>query len=193
MITLQEIRTSLNGAVLLAKRRPGALSYFNLSADGFYRSFYALLLAAPVFALENAFDYRSFETDTALVPFILILCLALWVSWGSYLVVMGTVTRLMGLGDRFGAFVIVYNWVQLGLILVWLPVTVIATGILPPGFGSMLNLIFIVATYVYLWYILKVTLRTSGFIAAGFAFLEFLVVILVQSLFSGWLFTANGL
>lgn len=190
MISVPEIRSSLTGAVMLAKRAPDALSYFDLSTDGFYRSFYAMLLAAPLFALENTFDYKSFATDTALVPFILLLCLALWISWGSYLVVMGILARYMGFGDRFGSFVIVYNWAQLALILLWLPITVIATGILPPGVGGLLNLIFIAATYVYLWYILKVTLRTTGYLAAGFAFLEFLVVVLVQSLFSGWLFTA---
>tara|TARA_R110002072_G_scaffold221883_1_gene378924 strand:+ start:649 stop:1230 length:582 start_codon:yes stop_codon:yes gene_type:complete len=189
MITLQEIRSSLTGAFLLAKRAPDALSAFNLSTDGFYRSFYAMLLAAPVFAVENAFDYRTFDTATPFVPFILLLCLALWVSWGTYLFVMGLLTRFMGLGARYGTFAIVYNWVQFGLILIWLPVTVIAAGILPPGFGSLLNLIFIIATYAYLWYILKVTLNTTGLIAAGFAFLEFLVVVLVQSLFAGWLFT----
>src|SRR5690606_35968300 len=40
MISVPEIRSSLTGAVMLAKRAPDALSYFDLSTDGFYRSFY---------------------------------------------------------------------------------------------------------------------------------------------------------
>ncbi|MFC4272104.1 hypothetical protein GQF03_14905 [Sneathiella chungangensis] len=190
MITLKEISGYFFGAYLLARRDPRALGYFDISAEGFYRSFFAMLLAVPFFAIENAVDYKTLPTGTSIVPFLLLLCLALWSSWGAYLLVMAILAKYIGFPDRYSVFVIVYNWAQFAIILVWLPVSIIISGIFPVAFASAVNLIFIGATYVYLWYILKVTLKVTTTQAVGFAFLEFLVVVLVQAVFSGWLFTA---
>ena len=165
------------------------LQYFNISAEGFYRSFAAMLLAVPFFILENGIDYKHIATDTALVPFLSLLCLAFWTSWGAFLIFMGSFARLLGFSDKFSIFVIVYNWAQLALIALWLPLSVISGGLLPEGIASGINLLFIGASYVYLWQILRITLNLTGTLAAGFAFLEFLVAVLTQAFFSKWLFT----
>ena len=190
MISLREIVNSLYGAYLLARRDPNALSYFNISTEGFYRSFIAMLLAVPLFTLENSVDYKALSTGTAILPFLVLLCFALWVSWGTYLTIMAVFSRYMGVSDNYSVFVIVYNWVQFALILIWFPLSIIANGILPESMSAAINLVFIAASYVYLWYILRVTLKVTGMTATGFAFLEFLVVVLIQAIFSEWLFTA---
>ena len=102
---------------------------------------------------------------------------------------MGSFARLLGFSDKFSIFVIVYNWAQLALIALWLPLSVISGGLLPEGIASGINLLFIGASYVYLWQILRITLNLTGTLAAGFAFLEFLVAVLTQAFFSKWLFT----
>ena len=78
MVSLKEIVNSLYGAYLLARRDPDALSYFNISTEGFYHSFAAMILAVPLFIFESAIDYKALATETAIVPFLLLLCLALW-------------------------------------------------------------------------------------------------------------------
>ncbi|MZR29362.1 hypothetical protein [Sneathiella litorea] len=190
MLNFREIVNSLYGAYLFARRDPNALSHFNISMEGFYRSFLAMILAIPLFAIENSIDYRKISTDTAIVPFLLLLCLALLVSWGTYLLIMAVLARYMGFSNHYSVFVIVYNWMQFAIILLWLPISIIATGVLPESFSSTMTLFFIAATYIFLWYVLKVTLNLSGMTATGFAFLEFLIVILIQGIFSEWLFTA---
>ncbi len=191
MISIREIVNSLFGAYLLARRDPHALTYFNMSMEGFYRSFLAMILALPLFAIENSIDYRKIPTDTSIVPFLLFLCLALLVSWGSYLAIMAVLARYMGFSDRYSVFVVVYNWMQFGIILIWFPISIIATGMLPENIAATMTLLFIAATYALLWYVLKVTLNLTGLLAVGFAFLEFLIVVLVQAIFSEWLFTAS--
>ncbi|WP_339713809.1 hypothetical protein [uncultured Sneathiella sp.] len=192
MVSFREITSSLYGAYMLARRNPDALNHFNISTEGFYHSFAAMILAVPFFIFENAIDYKSLETETALIPFMLLLCVTLWVSWGAYLAVMAFFERFMGFSDQYSVFVIVYNWAQLALILVWFPLSIISNGILPVELASGINLVFIIATYVYLWYILRITLNVTGGMAVGFAFIEFLVVILIQASFSSWLFTATS-
>ena len=48
----QEIIRSLTGAWLLAKRDTSALNYFNLSIEGFWRSFSAMVLVLPILILS---------------------------------------------------------------------------------------------------------------------------------------------
>ncbi|MCC3303555.1 hypothetical protein [Sneathiella sp. HT1-7] len=189
MTSIREIVNSLFGVYLLARRDPHALAYFNMSMEGFYRSFLAMILALPLFAIENSIDYRKVPTDTSIVPFLLYLCLALLISWGSYLAIVAVLARYMGFSDRYSIFVVVYNWMQFGIILVWFPISIIATGIFPENIAATMTLLFIAATYALLWYMLKVTLNLTGMTAVGLAFLEFLIVILVQSIFLEWIFT----
>lgn len=191
MVNGKEITWSLYGTYKIARLDPDALQYFNISASGFYRSFAAIFLAIPFFLFENSIDYKKIETATSFVPFLIILGIALAASWLTYLFVAGLVTRLMGNLQKFTVFVIVYNWSQLALIVVWLPISIISTGFLGAELSSVISLIFIAATYVYLWRILKITLEISGSLAAGFAFLEFMIAILTQVLFSDLLFTAG--
>ena len=190
MVSIKEISWSLYGAYLIARRDKDALNYFNISEAGFYSSFAAMPLAIPFFAFENGLDYKTIATGTALVPFLILLCLALWVSWSAFLIFMGIFAKFLGFSNKFSVFVIVYNWAQLALIALWMPISVISSGLLPAGIASAINLLFIGASYVYLWQILRTTLNVSGTMAAGFSFLEFLIAVLTQSIFSGWLFTA---
>jgi len=189
MVSIKEITSSLYGAYRLARLDPDALQYFNISASGFYRSFAAVFLALPFFLIENAIDYKKFETATSFAPFLIVLGIALTVSWMCYLIAAGFLARLLDIFQHFTVFVIVYNWSQLGIIIIWLPLSVLSTGLLDGGLSSIISLLFIAATYVYLWRILRITLGISGLLAVGFAFLEFIIAILTQVLFSDFLFT----
>lgn len=192
MVSIKEITSSLYGAYRLARLDPDALQYFNISASGFYRSFAAVFLALPFFLIENAIDYKKFETATSFTPFLIVLGIALAVSWMCYLIAAGFFARLLDFFQHFTVFVIVYNWSQLGIIIIWLPLSVLSTGLLDVGLSSIISLLFIAATYVYLWRILRITLGVSGVLAVGFAFLEFMIAILTQVLFSDFLFTTGA-
>ncbi len=189
MVSLKEITWSLYGAYRLVRKDPDALQYFNISAGGFYTSFAAIILALPFFAVENAIDYQLIETETSIVPFLIVLCIALAVNWLAFLAVMAVFARFLDFSDKFSVFVIVYNWAQLAIIIVWMPLSVLSTGLAGGSLNSVFSLLFLGASYVYLWYIIRVALQVSGPIALGFAFLEFIIAILTQLSFSDFLFT----
>ncbi|PHQ69468.1 MAG: hypothetical protein COB93_07980 [Sneathiella sp.] len=189
MINPKEVFYSLLGAYHLAKRDPDALRYFNISTAGFFSSFAAMLIALPFFTLENAIDYASFQTETGLLPFLFILCIALIVNWAAYLLVVGVLAKYLDFADKFSVFAVVYNWSQLAIIILWCPLSILLTGLLGAENIGMFQLIFMMATYVYLWYILRVTLALSGSLALGFAFLEFLLTLITQFAFANLLFS----
>ena len=51
MIALREVVTSLYGAARLIQFKPDGLTYFDSSLDGFWRSFTAALLVAPLYGI----------------------------------------------------------------------------------------------------------------------------------------------
>ena len=58
-----EIARSLTGAWRLFLGRPDAMRFFDTSVDGFWRSFRAIILVAPLYALTALADRHDILTD----------------------------------------------------------------------------------------------------------------------------------
>ncbi|GLQ05443.1 hypothetical protein [Sneathiella chinensis] len=192
MAGLTEIIWSLFGCYRLALRDKDALSFFNLSEKGFWASFTAILLSVPVFALSNGIDLSLVDLKVDTGTYLLVISIALITSWCCYLAAMAIAARALDLSDRFVPFVIVYNWAQLALMLVWLPLSILLLGIMGPETMAVFRLLFIGLSYVYLWYILVVTLAVPGPTAAALAFLEFIIAIFVQMAFQNLIFAPSA-
>jgi len=188
MTNLKEISSSLYGVYHLAKRDQNALNYFNLSTAGFFSSFAAMLIAIPFFSIENAIDYAALPIEISLIPFLAIINIALLVNWAIYLLTIGILAKYLDFGPNFSVFAIVYNWSQLAIMILWFPISIILTGLLGVENTGLFQLLFMLATYVYLWYVLRVTLAVSGSLALGLTFLEFLLTLITQFTFADFLY-----
>lgn len=189
MVSLKEISWSLYGAYRLARNDPGALQYFNLSTAGFFTSFAAIILALPFYAIENAIEYQLIATETPIIRFLILLSFTFFINWIVFLLVMAVFAKILDFSDKFSIFVIVHNWAQLAIIVVWMPLSVLSSGLAGGSFYPILSLLFLGAIYVYLWHILRVTLQISGIAALGFAFLKFIISIFANESISDLLFT----
>ena len=180
MASLTEIIWSLFGCYRLAIRDRNALSYFNFSDPGFWASFSAMVLAIPILTIENMLEYNAIQTDVDMIPYLLVRGVTTLISWATYLAIIGLVDQYFTKTGRFGAFVIVYNWAQFALILLWLPFSILTMGLMGPEATSMFGLIFVGLSYVYLWYILVSTLEIPGPTAAMLAFAEFVIALSIH-------------
>ena len=63
MIGRDEIERSLTGAWRLFLNQPDAMQSFDTSVDGFWRSFQAIVLVAPLYALTALADRHGVSTD----------------------------------------------------------------------------------------------------------------------------------
>lgn len=181
MASLAEARRTLEGSIALARRDPDASSYFDLSADSFWRSFGAIVFIAPLYLVFVAAEARMLaESDApaaAAAPSGLGLftaeLLTLGIGWFAYPLAMYFVTRLFGLGNRFVAYVIVYNWSSILVTLVVAPPFLLyALGLVPLEGAILLNLVTFVAAIVYRWMIATEVLGAPGITAAGFVALD---------------------
>ncbi|MEP3247685.1 MAG: hypothetical protein ABJN40_07840 [Sneathiella sp.] len=180
MASLTEIIWSLFGCYRLAVRDKNALDFFNISASGFWISFSAILLALPVLALENTLEHNAIGTDVDMLPYLLVRVVGTVASWGIYLTFIALFDQFYSRTGRFGAFVIVYNWAQFALILIWFPISILTMGLMGPEATSLFALIFMGLSYVYLWYIIVTSMEVSGPVAAMLAFSEFIIALSVH-------------
>ncbi|MEH6403104.1 MAG: hypothetical protein V7750_07010 [Sneathiella sp.] len=182
MAKLIEIMWSLFGCYRLALKDKNALTYFNLSEKGFWGSFTAILIALPILGIQHGLEYKLTGTDVSLFGFVGLFLGATVIAWSLYLTIVGIVTKLLKVSQKFALFVIIYNWAQLALMLAWLPVFVLTFGLMGPEATQMVGLLFIGASYVFLWYVLVRTLEIPGPVAAALTFLEFVISIIAQQI-----------
>ncbi len=173
-----EFTGSIRGAWRLALRDPAGMALFNLTVVGFWRSFAAALLMLPIFALMVVMNH-----DPLLSP----APAQLWVvhgisyvlHWVMFPVVMIWVTRFLGLGAGYGAFIIAINWSQLiqtGLflpvsILLWLEVDQVA---------NLLGLLLFAWVAFYDWFIARTALQAPAGTAAGIVALNVILNLLME-------------
>jgi hypothetical protein len=116
VITASEISRSLTGAWWLFLGRPDAMRQFDTSSDGFWRSFQAIVLVAPVYALTATADWRALgaaapegaEIGTGVFWASKAIVLAL--DWAALPTVLALLGGFLGIKQRYGAFVVARNW-----------------------------------------------------------------------------------
>jgi hypothetical protein len=128
-----EIRAAIKGLGLLLRGDERALLCYDLSLDGFWRSFWlplALLVVYAVVMRPTADELAAFDGEHTV--FTLVQALKFLLGWMAYFALIAGISRIFGLGERFGIFVILYNWAQAITTAATLPILAGATwGVLP--------------------------------------------------------------
>lgn len=177
MPSLSEIAGALYGAYRLARLDAQGMRLFDLSIAGFWRSFFAAILMAPFFALlvylQGGEDYFA---DAAIVEFA-----GYFLGWAAFPLAMVAFAHAFDLGRNYIAFMVAYNWSQLVVMVVLLPVTAIVVLLPIPGALAGLALLAVMmAALAYLWFIARTALAISPPLAAAVVALEFALTYLIR-------------
>ena len=184
-----EIKSSLYGAYRIARLDAGGLAHFNISVEGFWRSFFAAIVVAPAYvllllvrntALQNQLgDSGPMPAEISFAPEFITYVIG-WITWP---LIMLLVARLLGRTENFVPYIIVYNWancIQVGLLL---PVAVLTRGsVFPPEIAGIIGVIVTGLVLFYLWFIARMVLGVKGWPAAGVVAIDILLGILTANL-----------
>lgn len=118
-----DIYTSITAAWRLMMGKPDGLRMLDLSADGFWNSFFAIVVSLPALAL--GWVARAQELSGS-VPFgrlstVLRLATVDMAAWILPVIVLGLVARVAGLANRFVPYVVATNWGSVIVIWIMLP------------------------------------------------------------------------
>ena len=121
----RELASSVYGAFRLATFHEDGMDAFNVSMRGFWRSFFAALLIAPVYLVFPANSTASRTETLDPVHDALVNVLAYVIGWVAFPLAMITVTRMLGREERYVGYIVAYNWSAVPQILLLLAAAVV--------------------------------------------------------------------
>ena len=104
-----EIVNSLYGSLRLAWGDKNGINYFNTSHLGFWRSFTAAIIVAPIFVLLLNVRYAVSNNDINFFRFVSIYAIAYVIGWVAFPIIINYVTNVLGHGAKFVRYIVIYN------------------------------------------------------------------------------------
>lgn len=155
----EEIRRSLTGAWELFLDRPDAMRHFDVSVDGFWRSFGAIVLIVPLYLITVIAERQVLVSDPIAAAtlsdpaFFLAKAFALCLDWVALPVILALAARPLGVERSYSAYIVARNW---GAVIAISPFALVAflfaLGVLGMDMTNYLSLaaLFIILRYNYL-------------------------------------------
>jgi hypothetical protein len=159
-----EVQLAVGGALRLALGDRRGLGFFDVSLEGFWRSFRAAAICYPMYLFLLGTRVTAAQWAAAGWPTVIFVeTVAYVIAWVAFPLLMLHIAHWLGRDQRFLAFMVAYNWSQV-------PQTVLLTiigldaaiGLLPPQIVQFVEAIATIAVLVYEWYIARVALAVSG-------------------------------
>jgi hypothetical protein len=158
-----EITNALYGAYRLALRDAGGMKFFDTSINGFWRSFFAALLIAPLYSALLSMRYRAGPADASLLRFITVEASAYVIAWVAFPLAMISLCRALKRDDRYLGFIVAYNWAEVLQNGVYLPISILTlAGVIPVPAGNMISLAVLIAILFYIWFIARTALNITA-------------------------------
>jgi hypothetical protein len=177
-----EVRLALVGALRLARGDRGGLSCFDRSADGFWRSFRAAVIAYPLYLvlLSMRITVAEWERSGGLL-IVVVETIAYVIAWAAFPLIMLTVARWLGRTHRFFDFMVSYNWSQVPQSALFVLVGLgTESGVLAAGPAQAIEVASAIAVLLYEWFIARVGLDTTASAAALVVFIDLFLGVLIS-------------
>jgi hypothetical protein len=169
----EEVLRSIFGAYRLACLDRAGMGFFNLSVDGFWRSFFAAVIVSPGYALLVTQELLARPEEISASWAFVVETLAYGVGWAAFPVVAIGLTHLLGLSRNYPAMIIAANWaavIQIGVFL-----AAVGLGLLLPGLGGFTVTVATGAILFYQWFVIRTALDTTGGVAVALVLVDLLV------------------
>ncbi len=188
MAPLSEIIRSLYGALHLARGDTSGMAFFNATEQGFWRSFTAAILIAPLFALLLTIRYHVNEAGVSLLRFTAIETIAYVVSWVAFPLLLFHLTDILGIGHRFIRYIVAYNWASVLQNLLYLPFALLVEAHLVQGAGStFFGILLLGLVLLYTWFVTRTALEVTNLLAAGLVMIDLVLSIFINTITQGML------
>ena len=173
MIIGQYVTNALYGAYRLARADTNGLSYFDNSTAGFWRSFFAAVLIAPLFLILLIIRFSVDDIGANVVRFYTVEAIAYVIGWVLFPLVVFYLVETLGKQERYVGFIIAYNWAAVLQNGFYLPFAILfQLGLIPGEAAGLLNLLLLGIVLAYTWFVAKSALDISGAVAGGIIILD---------------------
>jgi hypothetical protein len=153
--------------------------YFDKSIQGTWRSFFAMMLVAPIVALGMPEDLNQIYPNTSEFEYLAVQYLLYVINWFASPIAMLELGRWLKRGEEMPAYITVYNWFQLINLPFSLAILIsVAAG--GAALGGLLFLVSLAVYFIYLFYISRSFLRLENHTAALFVITDLTIFLILQ-------------
>jgi hypothetical protein len=163
-MAMPDIVRPLQGAWRLASLNPQGAEAFDVSASGFWRSFWAAAVAAPIFALLTMLERRMteaavggmYQMDITFGSYYLHAAVTYVLIWPVFAFVAWYALKALRAERGFSAAVVAMNWTRVIAMAMRLPVTALgAVGALSPVFLMFALMATVGLVIYYQWFAVR--------------------------------------
>ena len=180
---------NLAGAWLVMRGRAEGLNRLDLSLEGFWRSFAAILLIVP-FALVGLISQRTLAPEEGEPAVVLterglgLEAVALLGDWLTFPLIFALMAGPLGLAARYVPFIVARNWAS---VIITAIVSIVhaghIVGLVPSELASLLLFLAIALALRFSYVIARTTLAVPLTVALPIVLLDLLISLTVWSLF----------
>lgn len=187
MLSADEIQSSLHGAWRMMLGKTDGLRLLDLSADGFWNSFVAIVVAAPALIVGWVGIANTGETAASRFELLLKLAFVDIGTWVLPLLALAAVAPRAGLGARFVHYVVASNWAA--AIIAWLMLPGALIRLIFPAAdqaSGLVSLLLFLVSLVFSWRMTNVAIGKGAAMAtavfAGMFAVSLIVLFALQKL-----------
>ena len=180
MLTRQEFQAAMAGVRGVLRLDVRALSYFENSAHGFWQSFWAAAILAPLVAIGVVRSMMETPPESP-VRFMAVQVITYALDWLVYPFAMVWIADHIGRRDRYFGYIAAQNWFQMAETLVsTLLVLLGMAGVLPDSAGMFLFLVLQGVFLGYDWFITRHALAIDKGTAALLVAIDLLIGLIIS-------------
>ena len=181
---VSDVTKALFGIWLILKNRPGADNFFDISVEGFWRSFVAALLVLPANVVITAVGILAAgDVSYGLIDGFKDLLIYV-INWLFYPLIVISACRYLNAQDKALKYIIPYNWASIPTGYFFAFATLIGRSLEGSSFGAGLLFIAYVAAIFLFFEIARRQLEISRTAAVGVVAFDFLFSITLISALS---------
>ncbi|WP_213217829.1 hypothetical protein [Roseibium polysiphoniae] len=186
MLSGQEIARALQGSWMLLRNRPEGMRGFDLSIDGFWRSFAVIFLLVPLFVVSSLAERKLLLDETEFLPagaFWLAQFTSLGLDWVALPLLLAGLAKPLGISAGYVPFIVARNWTSLLAALPYVFVGLLyLAGLIAPGIMVLLSLVTLIVVIWYRFIIARVALQASMSMTIGVVILDIILSLLIGEL-----------
>jgi hypothetical protein len=181
-----EIARAFHGAWRLALLDRGAMSYFDLSHRGVWRSFWAAAICYPGFFILLFLRVNADAiARSGIAQITLVETIGYITAWCAFPLLVLTFTRRIGREDEGFNFIVAYNWSQMLQTAVFVMVAFINLVMISPSeqpSADLITPVAVIAVLAYEWFIALIAIGAGGWIALVIVISDVVIGAAVQTI-----------
>jgi len=182
MIDLAAAYRGIAGALRLARLDPSAIRDFDGSIEGFWKSFQAAIVAAPLFALLILLRTTEHPLSSDPLRALFIEAIGYVIGWTAFPLAAWYLANALGKSQRYLTYIVAYNWANVLQVTAFVPVAALsALGVAPQSVIVFAALLLTGSIVYYQFFIVRSALDIEPLPALGFVVVDLMLGLAIDA------------